>query len=271
MKLTHILYHEDNFHYPYLPQEDYFASFDNIFVVADGVTHEPDENGIYPENSDAAKVAEIICETFISQLKDTPRELDDIKAAIPIISEKVRVFVESTENYKNRETNGYTIGASVFALVVIHQGRLIYALLDDCFFSIFSDDLVDHPMLKSYVAMSAKHFDVNFNWKTADGRKVWRKEYRNHSFEKDGQKLGYGVIDGRSGFEQFIQYGEEVLKDGDLICLNTDGFIKPLQDKEFIENVKNKPFSDQTFKYISAYTKEKDIYKEKTCYFVKYS
>ena len=46
-----------------IPQEDYYESYENIFVVADGVTHDID-NGFYPNPSDSAEVAKIICNTF---------------------------------------------------------------------------------------------------------------------------------------------------------------------------------------------------------------
>lgn len=269
MKIEHFIYHENNLEKPYIPQEDYYQNTDNVFVVSDGITHDL-VDGFYPNPSDSGKVANIICETISKELENSNKQLDDIKKAVKKANIEVKRFNESSELYAQRDSNGYTIGAAVFAVIVIKKNRLLYGVLDDCYFSIFSDDLVDHPTLKSYVDKSVKHFDANYNWSKPEDRKVWRKEYRNNEIVVQGGKLGYGAIDGREGFEQYVQYGEEILRQNDLICVYTDGFIKIMRDSEFIKSVKNDIFTMDTIEFISKYTRDKDIKKEKTCYFIKY-
>ena len=269
MKIQNFVYHENNLEKTFIPQEDYYESYENIFVVADGITHDVD-NGFYPNPSDSAEVAKIVCNTFIRELKSTTRELEDIKNSIPKVNEAVQKFNSASNLYKNREDNGYTIGSAVFSIIIIKESKLIYAVLDDCFFSIFSNDLIDHPTLKSFVELSAKYYDAHYDWNKPNDRKVWRKDYRNHELNFYGQTLGYGAIDGRAGFEKYIQYGEEKLVNGDLICLYTDGFIKIMKDTEFIRKLKDTEFSMETLQFISKYTKDKNIAKEKTCYFIKY-
>ncbi|OGC51689.1 hypothetical protein A2982_03390 [candidate division WWE3 bacterium RIFCSPLOWO2_01_FULL_39_13] len=268
MKLKFFVYHENNLEKPYLPQEDFYANHENIFVVADGITHDL-QDGLYPSPSDSAEVAKIICSTFISELKNTEKELSDIKRAVKIINQKVMKFNRSSELYKNRENNAFTIGAVVFALIIIKKDKLIYYVLDDSFFSIFSDDLVDHPTLKSYVNISAEYYKAHYDWTKPEERKAWRKDYRNNSFEIDGQTLGYGAIDGREGFDKFVQCGEESLKSNDLICLYTDGFIPAMKDTRFVKEIKNSEFSIESSDFISKYTKRNKMHKEKTCYFIK--
>lgn len=55
---------------------------------------------------------------------------------------------------------------------------------------------------------SLTHFDKNYDWGNPEHRKIWRKDYRNNQIEVEGEKYGYGAIDGREGFEAYIQYGE---------------------------------------------------------------
>jgi len=270
MKLTQFIYHENNLEKPYIPQEDYYSHKDNIFVVSDGITHDL-VDGFYPNPSDSGVVAKIICEEILNNLIKTGDTVDDIKNAIQKASKKVKNFNNSSELFINRENNGFTIGAAVFAVIIIRKGKLLYAVLDDCYVSIFSDDMVGHPTLLSFVDKSAKHFDANYDWSNPEHRKVWRKNYRNNELEFNGEKYGYGAIDGRSGFDPYIQYGEEKLKNGDLVCLYTDGFIKIIGDIGLIKGIKNSNFSMETLDMISKYTKNKCLTKEKTCYFIKYS
>lgn len=270
MGLKHFIYHENNLEKTYIPQEDFYQNVDNIFVVSDGITHDL-VDGFYPNPTDSGIVANLICNTISKELEKSDKEIGDIKRAVKKANAEVKKFNESTKLYVERESNGYTIGAAVFAVIVIKEDRLLYGVLDDCYFSIFSDDLIDHPILKSYVDKSAKHYDANYDWSKTEDRKIWRKDYRNNEQEIDGEKLGYGAIDGREGFENFVQYGEELLKPNDLVCLYTDGFIKIMKDLEFIKKIKETDFSMDTLDFISNYTKEKGIKKEKTCYFIKFS
>ena len=117
---------------------------------------------------------------------------------------------------------------------------------------------------------SLTHFDKNYDWGNLEHRKIWRKDYWNNQIEVEGEKYGYGAIDGREGLEDYIQYGEEVLKDGDLICLYKDGFIKVMKDLEFLKSIMYSDFSMETLDKVSKYTKDRMISKEKTCYFIQY-
>lgn len=43
-----------------------------------------------------------------------------------------------------------------------------------------------------------------------------------------------------------------------------------MKDLEFIKSIKDSDFSMETLDMVSKYTKERQISKEKTCYFIKY-
>ena len=269
--MKHLLYHENNLKHPYAPQEDsYFHSRDkNIFVVADGVTHDPTDPTLYPMPSDAYEVAKIICEQVVKDLENKPYTQESLREAYKKANEKVAEYNATSALYKNRESNGFTIGSATTATIWIENYKLLYGVLDDCFISVFSDDLVDHPMLKSYVEIAAKYLDSKFDWGKIETRRHWREDIRNHKVFIEGKEYGYGVIDGREGYDQFLQVGEVKLKKGDLVCVYTDGFIKLMQNQEFIRTIKEQPFAADTYKYISDTTSKLDQYKEKTCYFIK--
>jgi ribosomal protein S18 len=268
--ITDILYYENNRNHPYIPQEDAYSKVANIYVVADGVTHDVNKDGMYPIPSDASKVAQIICNTVTNYLSLKQPSQENIKHAYIEANEQVKKFNQTRTLYKNRETNGYTIGAATTATIWINGNKLLYGVLDDCFISVFSDDYKDHPILKSYVEESAKMLNADHNWSNSETRKLWRKEIRNHVYIYKGKKYGYGAIDGRKGFEKYLQLGEVELKSNDLICIYTDGFIPLLQDINFVKGLREQPFSAQTYKYIKKYVEELNSYKEKTAYFIKY-
>uniref|UniRef100_A0A7C4Y357 PPM-type phosphatase domain-containing protein n=1 Tax=candidate division WWE3 bacterium TaxID=2053526 RepID=A0A7C4Y357_UNCKA len=265
-----ILYHENNRKHPYIPQEDAYATYRDIYVVADGVTHDKTEDDLYPIPSDSAKVAQIICDELTEYLKDKKPTLESVKEAYLNANHKVQSFNEVRPLYQNRENNGFTIGAATSATIWLDDNKLLYGVIDDCFISIFSDDYVDHPMLKSYVEQSAKFLDSNYNWSNPETRKLWRKEIRNNVYVKDGKEYGYGVIDGRDGFIKYLQLGEVELKPDDLICVYTDGFIKMLQNTDFVKGLREQPFSAETYEYIKSWSEKLDVYKEKTAYFIKH-
>ncbi|KKS21988.1 MAG: hypothetical protein UU80_C0016G0020 [candidate division WWE3 bacterium GW2011_GWA1_41_8] len=268
--IKHILYHENNRKEPYKPQEDAYDNTDYTYVVADGVTHDVDENGMYPNPSDASKVAQIVCDAVTKYLSSKPPSLDNIKLAYLEANKQVQDFNQTRPLYKARETNVYTIGAATTAAIWIEGNNLLYGVLDDCFISVFSDDYKDHPVLKSYVEQSAKILDDNYNWSRPETRKLWRKEIRNNTYIHDGNEYGYGVIDGREGFMKYLQLGKVALKPNDLMCVYTDGFIKLLQDLDFVKGLREQSFSAQTYEYIKGYAEKHDAYKEKTAYFIKH-
>ena len=265
-----ILYHENNKEKSYIPQEDMYANSDLTFAVADGVTLDPDERGVYPIPSDSAVVAKIICDELVKFLEKKDPSLELILDAYLSANKKVLEFNQTSQRYANRENNGYSIGAATCALVCISENKLLYGVLDDCYISIFSDDYVDHPILKDYVADSAKFLNANYDWSKPESRKFWRKELRNHTFVKDGVSYGYGVIDGRPGFDKYLQLGEVDLKPNDLICVYSDGFIPLIREKDLIMNLREKPFTGETFDLIKDFSNKLNITKEKTAYFIKY-
>ncbi len=269
--MKHFIYHENNQKYPYLPQEDsYFHDLSNgVFVVADGVTHDVMSDGFYPDPSDAAEVARIVCRETVLFLKDKEFSTDSITQAFIHANTKVKFFNENRDLYKHRESNGYTIGAAVAALVWIRDTTLLYGVLDDCFFSVFSEDLVDHPILKSFVDHSAKLIDNGMDWNDPKTRKFWRKDLRNHHIDKDGITYGYGALDGSLGFDLFLQTGKVQLMPRDLICVYSDGFIKTLKNKELITDLWNTNISTNSLETVARYVRDVGDPKEKTCYFIK--
>ncbi len=251
-----------------LIQEDFHANSDNIFVVADGVTHDLDEDGNYPYPSDSALVARIVCDSLVTSLNKACRSLEDMGDAFIAANSEVARINEQNSRYMNRELNGYDIGAATVAAIVIDGTRLLYGVLDDCYVSVFGKDYIDHPILKSYVDRSANYLDAHFDWANIETRKLWRKEFRNSKYIANGQMYGYGALDGREGFLDYLQLGEVKLNKGDLVCVYTDGFIKLVQDREFIQGLREGTFSPETHEFINKRALDIQAHKEKTGYFI---
>lgn|GEM_PF-2489117 len=269
--IKYFLYHENNIKHPYLPQEDAYANLDNIFTVADGITHDRSPKGLYPDPSDSAKVAQIVCEEVIDGLVDLKPTLELMKRAYLRADGMVCAFNYDRPLYLNREKNAYNYGATTGATIVVEENHLFYAVVDDCFFSIYGEDGVDGVKLNHFVENSSQMYDEHFDWTKADDRKIWRKEIRNHTFKYKGKTYGYGAIDGDGNFKKFLQVGTAKLNLGDLVCLYTDGFIPLLKQVDFIKHIKSHDFSSKTYDYIMKYAQKLDVTKEKTCYFIKVS
>jgi len=269
--MRHILYHENNLKYPYAPQEDSYlhSTKESIFVVADGVTHDPTDPTLYPMPSDSFEVARIVCNEVVKYLEGKEFTTGSIKSAYLEANKKVADFNSHSSLFEERNSNGFTIGAVTTSVVWIKENKLLYGVLDDCFISVFGEDLVDRPILKSYVEISAKYLDGNFDWGKIETRRHWREDIRNHKVIVEGNEYGYGVIDGREGFDQYLQTGEVTLNKGDLVCVYTDGFIRMLQNKEFVRELKEKSFTADTYKFISETATKLEQHKEKTGYFIK--
>lgn len=249
-------------------KEDWHANSRNVFVVADGVTHDLDESGNYPNPSDSALVARSVCDSLVTSLNRASTSLQDIRNAFVAANSKVARINEQSSRYMNRESNGYDIGAATVAAIVIDGTRLLYGVLDDCYVSVFGGDYIDHPILKSHVDWSAKYLDAHFDWANIETRKLWRKEFRNSKYIANGQMYGYGALDGREGFLDYLQLGEVKLNKGDLVCVYTDGFIKLVQDRKFIQELRERPFSPETHEFITNKALELQANKEMTGYFI---
>ncbi len=269
--MKHIIYHENNLKYPYLPQEDYYAhSQDNgVYIVSDGVTHDAKDLSKYPVPSEAYEVARIICDAVVENLNEKNHSIDSLKDAYKLANQKVLEFNLSSDLYKDRKINGFTIGAATTSAVWIKDYKLIYGVLDDCFVSVFNKNLEMYPKLEKYVEISAEYLDKNFDWSDIETRRHWREDIRNHVIKVGDKEYGYGVIDGRDGFDKFLQLGEIDLEKGDLVCVYSDGFINLINNKNFIKEIKDQEFTNNTYKYISKMSSDLKQEKEKTCYFIK--
>lgn len=261
----HILYHVNG---ELHPTEDAWATICNVFVVADGVTHDTDDNGNYPKVSDSAHVAKLTVRLLSEYLSKRCNSLSDIKDAFIKTNQEVANYNKSTYRYELKETNGYDIGAATVAVGVILDNKLLYGVLADCVISVFSTDLVDHPTLIPHVDLSANYLDSHYKWSDKITRKLWRKEIRNNSFQTESGSIGYGALDGRDGFLPFLQLGEVDLFKGDLVCVYTDGFIKMLLNREFVKGLKETDFSDTAVSFITSTAKKLQQDQEKTGYFI---
>jgi len=264
---TSILHVEQNSETMHI-QEDWHADLGNVFVVADGVTHDLDDGGNYPNPSDSALVAQAVCNSLVTSLNKADKTLQDMRDAFVAANTEVAIVNKKSSRYMNRELNGYNIGAATVAAIVIDGTRLLYGVLDDCYVSVFGSEYIDHPILNSYVDKSAKYLDTHFDWANIETRKLWRKEFRNSKYIANGQVYGYGALDGREGFLDYLQLGEVRLSKGDLVCVYTDGFIKLVQDRKFIQELRENPFSSETHKFITRKALELQAQKEKTGYFI---
>ncbi|MGB6839010.1 MAG: protein phosphatase 2C domain-containing protein [Microgenomates group bacterium] len=266
-----LIYQENNIKYPYKPQEDSFLSKDNIFAVTDGITHDKGEGGLYPTPSDSKEVAQLVAKELVNNLiakKDHNEKT--IKEAFVAANKKVKTFNSKSKMWANKGKTVYDIGACTASLVILKEKSVLYGILDDCSAAVFDENLEDKIQIRDYVVESAKYFNQHYDWSNPKDRKVWRKEIRNHKFKtKNGEEIGYGALDGREGFINFLQTGEVKATKSDLVCIYSDGFFKAINDLNFIKLIKDSNFDGSLYERINRYLRNKGLDKEKTAYFIK--
>ena len=239
-----------------MPPEDYFESDGRAFVVADGITRDPDcqidlnERNVleslkyYPNPSGARFAAEKACQEFMAYCSHTSDET--VRDSLIKANRAVKILNDENIKYVDYLINDYW--GCVAAAAVIKDDKLFWGVIGDCEVVVFSNS--GQVKLKSPNSMEA--FDravevqsIKFDWAKPQGRKKVRSQFRNNPDQIiNGECTSYGAITGESSAEKFIYTGEFQLENGDLVLLYTDGFAPTIFHQEFFGTCYSKGISE---------------------------
>jgi len=163
--MKQILYSEGNYKYPYKPHEDASFILDSIIAIADGVTHDPLPNGLYPNPSDSAEIASLVVKKLVNYTSyNSSAQANDFVQTFLKVNADIADYNQNRKLYIERESNGYDFACAVAVLVRVEEKLLTYACLDDCSLLVFDSKSKNKINLSPFVKQSSKFFDTNFNW-----------------------------------------------------------------------------------------------------------
>lgn len=206
------------------PQEDYFfvSKKHPIFIVADGVSLNIDDDSDYPKHSGAGEVAKILCEAVIMEAEKRYGSFkeEDIKDIFEIGNKAVLEYNISKGRTKD-SINYYDVDlfSATASFVLIKDARVFWFSLCDSGVAVFrngekilqsSDGWINFP----------KDWDESKNKK---GKVIIRhRDYRNAVTA--GKLTGYGVVDGEESAPAYLNSGVLDVEKNDLVLVYTDGF-----------------------------------------------
>jgi len=241
------------------PQEDYAVIDDQypIFAVADGVTLDIAAGESYPEDSGAAQVARIFCETAISSGRTLYNRLDKdyLRTIFRTANTAVGVYNDSKDRRKETLDYGhFDLFSTTAAFAAIQDDTLHWFSLCDSYVFILNAGSVRMASPDPWKQMHEV-------WKKLkelgplERKTVIRRDYRN-GIEKYS---GYGVATGEIESEPYLEEGTFKLRQGDVVVLCTDGFEPYFRLPEFISLLTRWPRSIQ--KDVRTFSKQmgKDV------------
>ena len=241
------------------PQEDYAVIDDQypIFAVADGVTLDVAAGESYPEDSGAAQVARIFCETSAASGRTLYNRLDKdyLRTIFRTANTAVGAYNDFKDRRKERLDYGYfDLFSTTAAFAAIQDDTLHWFSLCDSYVFVLNAGSVRMASQDPWKQMH----EVWKKLKKLDQlerKTVIRRDYRNGI----GKYSGYGVATGEIESELYLEEGTFKLKHGDVVVLCTDGFEHYFRLPEFISLLTRWPRSIQ--KDVRTFSKQmgKDV------------
>lgn len=215
------------------PQEDYLLISKKypIFIVADGVSLKFNEGVKYPEESGAAKVAEIFCSSVISEAEKAYDmwEKKDIRDIFNIANKKVLEY--NNAQGRTKDTINYwdfDLFCATTSFLLIKDSKAYWWSLCDSGVIIFRNGANIFKSPDGWMNFPKDWFEVKFDRKKISGR---HKNFRN--VISDSKLAGYGVVNGEENAVAYLNYGVLDIKNDDVIFLYTDGFESYFSLEEF--------------------------------------
>ena len=241
------------------PQEDYAVIDDQypIFAVADGVTLDVAAGESYPEDSGAAQVARIFCETAVVSGRTLYNELnkDYLRTIFRTANTAVGVYNDSKDRRKETLDYGhFDLFSTTAAFAAIQDDTLHWFSLCDSYVFVLNAGSVRMASPDPWKQMH----EVWKKLKKLDQlerKTIIRRDYRNGI----GKYSGYGVATGEVESELYLEEGTFKLRRGDVVVLCTDGFEPYFRLPEFISLLTRWPRSIQ--KDVRTFSKQmgKDV------------
>ncbi len=246
--------------------EDFYVAKENVFCIADGVTRERldgkvfsypltleeaiDINNNYPNPSGASKAAQIVVNTFVSEIQKL--EIFNEKAIMNCVkhaNEELKILNSGRkidygiEDYYSCVSVGGVIENDMLYCFSIGDCKI--RILDDEYNVLFdttqsdinsSDEVIKKPCEYDNID------DANWNWNNIEYRKYYRKEYRNNAIRKQNNLPCFGVLTGEDQALEFVNtYIVPINEKARYILAYSDGCDNFMNAKEDRKAVINNP------------------------------
>jgi len=253
------------------PQEDYFSISNKypIFVVADGVALNLDNDSEYPEHSGAGEVAKIFCEAVIREAEKKYENFEEKDIKEIFDAGNMAALEYNISRGMTKETINYwdvDLFSVTTSFLLIKNNKAYWWNLCDSGVSLFNDKGKRLFVSPDAWAVLDKFISEKFSNITGKERiKLLHKSYRN-AVDKS---VGYGVVTGEETSKFYLNTGVLSINTGDLVFLYTDGFENYFGLKEFIDLFEswdddleirlNKLISDKAKENLGKYGSEKTL------------
>lgn len=222
------------------PQEDYFIMSKKhpIFVVADGVSLNFDNDSDYPSCSGAEDVAKIFCEVVMSEAEKRYKSFkkEDLKEIFEIGNKAVLEY--NISHGRTKDTINYwdfDLFSATTAFLLIKDSKAYWWSLCDSGMALFNNKGKKMFFSPDGWIIWKKFLPKNWdNMPKKEKTKMQHKDYRN-ALNKKGETIGYGVVTGEDAAKIYLNTGVLDINAGDLFFLYTDGFENYFKLKEFVD------------------------------------
>jgi len=262
LMVEHLGINRERFDRELHPQEDYLLISKRypIFIVADGVTLEANQEGLYPNPSGAGEIARIFSEGALAEaerLYDTFS--DDTMLEVFQCGNRAGGEYNRAQG-KSKETSNFfdfDMFAATAAIVIAKGANVYWGTMCDSFVAQFGND--GRRVFRSPECWSApritKHTEKEWSaFSEKEQRQELRRVYRN-GVDGEGNPIGYGVITGEEEAMKYVRCGLLDAHNRDLFLIYTDGFEHYIDLPEFIELFSTWP--DDLQSRVKAFTHDK--------------
>lgn len=215
------------------PQEDFFAISKKypIYVVADGVTLNFDDENYYPKESGAGDVADIFCKSVILEAekrfedfseKDLSEVFDVGNKAVAEYNKSCKITKENI-NYWNID-----LFSATTSFLLMKDGKAFWWSLCDSGVAVFNKT-------GKKVFCSANNWDAIT--KLASGIITEKEKVisLHRDFRNNPSGVGYGVTTGEETAKLYLSTGTLEVGEGDVIFVYTDGYENHVVLNDFVK------------------------------------
>lgn len=213
-----------------------------IFAVADGVTRSHFKDGRYAFPQGAKMASQFFCKSVVDFLEENFSKNGDpknkIKQAFDFANKQIKELNKKNSIDKKINYIEYDWFDAVGVAGIIFQNIIYFGYVGDCGLVIFDKDNEKIFQTKDMVLPPVLRFRDTFKkWASFPINKrkyLIRTKLRNNP---DGS--GYGSFSGEEGVKKYYVFGQKKLEAQDMAVFYSDGFVKYLENKKFIDILRN--------------------------------
>lgn len=198
-------------------------------IIADGATRVRREDGTYPSPSPSKELADLICQNIADFLRE--RLIKESDERERLCFEALKLANSLAWNYNQScGLEGAELAGTTFTLALVElengKGRIYWASIGDSPLIIFSSKtrVVNPDQIANFEENKEKLEE--HSGKSGRDFSIWhRGNLRNKHYPFEGVDVGYGVLTGEEGAEDYFKRGVVEIRKGDFLLVASDGVV----------------------------------------------